>query len=112
MLPRLICFILTAMLAGCMYTIRYGSPPRVEQLETLKVGVSKDADILMALGEPRGNGTVRLSTALPTRKIWFYEYTEASGSRVDLMILLVFFDKEFYDGHLWFSSTQLYKKEP
>ena len=111
MLPRLICFIFAGLLAGCMSTIKYGSPPRVKHLETLEVGISKEADVLFSLGEPRGNGTVLLSTALPPRKIWFYEYTETSGRRIDLMILLVFFDKELYDGHLWFSSALLLEKE-
>lgn len=117
------------LLAGCAPTIRYGSPPRTDRLESLKLGESSTADVLLTMGEPRGHGVIhhtgrcgslvaappdcsqdRISGIEGTRKIWFYEYTVAEGSRIDLKILLVFFDQDRYDGHLWFSSAQLLKK--
>lgn len=99
---------LLGLLAGCAPTIKYGSLPRTDRLDTLRAGVSSTGDVLLALGEPRGSGMARLISVDQTpRKIWFYEYTEAQGSRIDLKILLVFFHQERYDGHLWFSSAQL-----
>lgn len=99
------------ILAGCATTIKYGSPPRTDRLETLKPGISIQQDVLVALGEPRGKGGARFSVDPIPRTIWFYEYTEASGSRIDLKILLVFFQQERYDGHLWFSSASLIEQE-
>jgi hypothetical protein len=107
MVRRLVLFIFLGLLAGCATTIKYGSPPKIKDLGTLKPGISSKADVLTALGEPRGNGSARLSSGPTPREIWFYEYTEAEGKRVGLQILLIFFDKELYDGHLWFSSGQL-----
>lgn len=117
------------LLAGCAPTIRYGSPPRTDRLGSLKLGESSTADVLLAFGVPRGHGaihhTARCSSLVVvppgcspdriygtegTRKIWFYEYTVADGDRIDLNILLVFFDQDKYDGHLWFSSAQLLKE--
>ena len=96
---------LVGLLAGC--TIKFGSLPRTDHLDSLMVGVSNRADVLLALGEPRGNGVARLTTELAPRTIWFYEYFESpfTGS-IDLKILVVFFDQDKYDGHFWFSSVQ------
>lgn len=104
---NLLSFVLVFLLVGCAPTIKYGSPPKVNYLETFKVSTSTKADVLLALGEPRGYGAARLSASPTLQEIWFYEYTKAEGSRIDLKILLVFFDKGFYNGHLWFSSAQL-----
>ena len=95
------------LLTGCAPTIKYGSPPRTDRLETLRPGVSSTADVLLALGEPRGHGVARFPVDPQPLKIWFYEYTEARGKRADLKILLVFFRQERYGGHLWFSSAEL-----
>lgn len=95
------------LLAGCTPKVRFGSPPKVNHLDTLNPGISNTADVLLALGEPRGHGTARFSATLTPRDIWLYEYTETDGKRVDLKMLLVFFEKGFYDGYLWFSSAQL-----
>jgi hypothetical protein len=100
----LVCLVL---LIGCAPTLKYGSPPKVSSLESLKAGISTKADVLLALGEPRGKGAARFSVIPTPREIWFYEYTESDGSRIDLKLLLVFFDEEHYDGNLWFSSKQL-----
>ncbi|MEE9249980.1 MAG: hypothetical protein V3U93_02495 [Alphaproteobacteria bacterium] len=87
--------------------MKYGSPPKTDRLAALQVGVSSTADVLLALGEPRGHGMTRLSADPSPRKIWFYEFTKLDGSRIDLTILLVFFGDERYNGHLWFSSAEL-----
>ncbi len=110
--------LLCGMLSACMPTIKYGVQPKVDKLSTLKVGVSSRADILMALGEPRGRGAARFSDAAslkhgvePYHDIWFYEYVESDGENVQLKFLLVFVDKDHYNGHFWFSSSELMEKE-
>jgi hypothetical protein len=92
-------------LAGC--TMKYGSPPQVDRLAGLSVGVSTISDVKMALGEPRGEGTARLRPDLPPRKILFYEYVESDGNSTKLKMLMVFTVTDRYDGHLWFSATEL-----
>lgn len=111
-------FLVLLMLSACVTQAKYGVPPKVERLSGLKVGVSKQADVLMALGEPRGKGAARLSDAksqqlgiAPYHDIWFYEYAELKDSHAYLKFLLVFIDKDTYNGHLWFSSSDLLKVE-
>lgn len=104
---KLVWFIVLSLLVGCSMTLEYGSQPKVKNLGTLKPGISSKPEVLAVLGEPRGHGATRLSSVPTLREIWFYEYTVARGKFVYFMILLVFFDKELYDGHLWFSSVQL-----
>ena len=105
-------WIVTCMvfLTGCI-SLRMGAPPRVDHLGSLTPGVSTKADILMALGQPRGFGKGQLSPESPPMKLWFYEYVEAKGQDVSLQILVVMLGKgendrlpETYEGHLWFYS--------
>jgi hypothetical protein len=95
------------LMTGCAPTMKYGSSPRTDRLETLRPGVSSTADVLLALGEPRGYGVARFPHDPQPLKIWSYEYTKAGDGRIDLKILLVFFSQERYGGHLWFSSAEL-----
>lgn len=103
-------FAILCLLVGC--TVTWGSPPRIDRLETLQRGVSRKADVLQALGEPRGKGVSRnadrkLREAWEhdvTREIWFYEFSKSGGGRTNSKILLVFFHKETYDGYLWYCS--------
>jgi hypothetical protein len=96
---------LLVIFVGCASTLKIGSPPRTDQLNTLKLGDSTKPDVLLTLGQPQGDGVVRFADG-PTRTIWFYDYMETAGKVMGLKILLVFFDQDKYDGHLWFSSTQ------
>lgn len=99
--------IAAAWLCGCATTMQVGTPPRTDRLKDLTVGVSTVADVLSALGEPRGSGAARSSVLREPRKILYYEYMEAEGQRIGLKLLVVFVHDERYDGHLWFSSAQL-----
>jgi hypothetical protein len=76
--------------------------------------VSTRADVLLALGEPRGYGVMRWTTALEPRQVWYYEYVRwqmlPGASSMDPSILLVFFTQDRYDGHLWFSTAKLIEK--
>jgi hypothetical protein len=100
---------LLVITSGCASTIKVGLPPRTDQLDTLRLSESSRADVLLALGQPQGNGAVRFALG-PSRSIWFYDYTEVAGKVVGLKILLVFFEHDKYDGHLWFASTQEFRK--
>jgi len=98
--------VLAVGLAGCT-SVRYGAAPRIDRLHTLKPGASTTADILLALGEPRGRGMTRIAPDLPPRTIWFYELVESDGAKVNLKFLLVLVDGQRYDGHFWFASGTL-----
>lgn len=89
--------------AGCM-TLQYGWQAPVDHLKALSLEISTPAEVLMALGEPRGHGIVRYTRDTAPRKIWFYEYVETDGKFMKIKFLLVFFEKDVYDGHLWFFS--------
>jgi len=95
------------LLIGCTTSMKYGSPPQVNQLGTLKPGISTKAEVLAVLGEPRGHGAARSTDYPQLREIWFYEYVETDGSRVSLKLMLVFFEKDLYGAHMWFSSAGL-----
>ena len=106
----LLALVLPFVFGGCITTMPFGSPPRQGALERLKPGQSTAADVLLILGEPRGDGAVRWTPAVSSRKVWYYEYIEAGSGRADTKILLMFFDQDRYDGYLWFSSASLVGK--
>jgi hypothetical protein len=74
------------------------------------VGSSSQADVLQALGEPRGRGMARLAGVERPRLILFYDAYRGEAQRIDMTFLVVFLDGERYDGHLWMSSSQLLEK--
>ena len=83
-----------------------GAEPRIAALSTLSPGISSRSEVLLALGEPRGHGAVRIDPRPETRRgIWYYELVRTDGSEVSLKILLVFIDGDRYDGHIWFDSS-------
>ena len=98
-----------SLLSGCLPSVKFGYPPRVENLASLQPGVSTTKDILLSLGEPRGSGKVKFTPDIEPRSIWYYEYVESSGKKASLKFLLVFVDKDIYDGHLWFASSYTHK---
>ena len=103
-LAGVVCF---AFFAGCSMNIKYGTPPRTDQLKNFTAGVSAKSDVLRILGEPRGYGMARLSIGTQPRSIWSYEYVESEGKKMNLKMLLVFFEQDRYDGHLWFAGSSL-----
>lgn len=100
--------ILLLTLPGCA-TMRYGSVMTMDRLDSLKPKVSDRADVLLVLGEPRGRGAMQYASDIPPRTIWFYEYVEADAKSVSTKILLVFFDRDVYDGYLWFADESKLK---
>ncbi|HEX9136233.1 MAG TPA: hypothetical protein VF905_04705, partial [Nitrospirota bacterium] len=64
---------------GCGQTLlKLGSPPRTDQLDKLKLGDSIKADVLLALGQPQGEGVARFAVERAPRTIWSYDYTEVN----------------------------------
>lgn len=94
-----------ASLVGCA-AMEFGARPRVERLGGLTRGVTTRADVLLALGEPRGSGGAVIEPGASPEEIWLYEFVKTDGKEIALQILLVFFDGERYDGHLWFRSVE------
>jgi|GEM_PF-989050 len=92
------------LFVGCI-TVQYGWKPPVERLDSLRPRISTPAEVLLVLGEPRGRGIVRYSKEAAPRSIWFYEYVYYDLKSVKIKFLLVFFEKEVYEGYLWFFSA-------
>jgi len=86
--------------------MEFGAPPNVDRLGGLTRGDSSKADVLLALGQPRGAGGALIEPGSEPADIWFYELVKTDGREVSVQILLVFFDGDSYDGHLWFRSAE------
>jgi len=97
--------LLTLVIAGCM-TVSFGVMPQTDRLDKLVIGESQREDVLLVLGQPRGEGAADVSPEFDKRAIWFYEFVESDGQAVQLKMLLVYFVGDVYDGYLWFSSVE------
>jgi hypothetical protein len=109
----LIFFLAAYAIAGC--TVKYGQIPAIEKLESSVTPLeATKGEILQVLGPPRGYGIARLPGRDHKKQtLWFYEYARASGmtGKIDLVMLLVFFDEDQYVNHLWFSSLEKVEKK-
>ncbi len=101
----LVLVLLALVLGGCI-TVQYGVIPQTDRLSELSIGESRQGDVLLVLGQPRGKGAANVSPEFDRRAIWFYEYVESDGKAVQLKMLLVYFIGDVYDGYLWFSSVE------
>jgi hypothetical protein len=106
---------LSIMIMGCVSSIKYGRMPDTERISTSLIQhVSTKEDVLKILGPPRGYGKSQMSSSPVTYVMWFYEYLAASAGgsamKIDLTMLMVYFDKEIYEGHMWFSSFEKLEK--
>jgi hypothetical protein len=98
---------------GPQQTIRYGLAPRIDRLQTLQRGVSTEADVLLALGEPSGRGMARLSPQLAApNQLWVYELRTLKRKTERQNSLMIFLDGQRYEGYLWFSSKELLDARP
>ena len=113
-LGRLVCAMaivaLSAYVSGC-FSASYGTMPLTDRLDQLEIGKSERADVLLVLGEPRGEGGAELiqQRGRP-REAWYYEYVTGSSTMggsttIRLKMLVVFFENDKYDGYMWFSSV-------
>ena len=100
----------SVLISACM-SVKFGSPLVTDGLDALEIGESTRADVLLALGQPRGNGSVRLSQDPHPRDIVYYELVQSDGKNVELEILLVFMLEGTYDGYLWFASSERIRME-
>lgn len=82
-----------------------GIPPDTSVLETgLRPEISTRADVVSTLGEPDGKGKAALYSGDTPRTIWSYFYEEGNLREFRRIYLFVFFNKDCYDGYMWFSS--------
>jgi hypothetical protein len=107
----LLVFYVVIFVSACT-SIKYGSMPDTAKLSsTLCQNISTKDDVLKTLGPPRGYGKSLMISVNEPHVIWFYEYMEAADKEIKLNMLMVFFNKEIYAGHLWFSSFEKIEKQ-
>lgn len=105
-----------ALMSGCAQKVTTGGFPHVNRIEVeLKRGVSTKADVQRLLGVPKGLGSSILPTDPRQREVWLYDDVETTDFKgegggvlrvnVRQQILLVFFDKEVFDGFMWFTTA-------
>lgn len=96
------------LLGACSTSFRGGSPPPIDRLAGLTVGVSTASDIIAALGNPPGHGGVGLPDA-PRQDMWVYESHEIQGSASHQNMLFVFVDRQsgVFNGYMWFRGGSL-----
>ncbi len=103
--------ILSLSLAGCSMSFKYGRIPDTNSLTSLKQQVSTKGDVLNILGPPRGYGRMQPYQFTGEYDLWLYEFYETNTTgEVKIKMLLVFFDKEKFDGYMWFSSFEKFMK--
>lgn len=95
-----------AMLTSACYAARAGFRPPVERLPELRPGISSKADVEALLGTPLGSGAARFTVEMTRRQIWVYGYLDYGGKSMGMEHgqLLVFFDGDHYDGHVWIAG--------
>lgn len=100
---------LASLLAsGC---VTYGNEIPTAGLDALEIGASSRRRVVGVLGPARGEGSFVLHPLDQPREILFYELARARGQETELELMLVFLDSRVYDGHLWFASSERYRRE-
>lgn len=105
-----------ALIAGCAPKKTTGAFTQVSRLETeMQRGVSTKPDVRRVLGTPNGFGSAVLPTDPRPREVWYYDDIEVTDTKVERggviranvrqQILLVFFEREVFDGFMWFSNA-------
>jgi hypothetical protein len=103
--------LILGLVAGCGSTppIDFGRPAPVDGFAKLRPGISTSNDVRALLGRPAGDGASRHVGQENIRTLWFYEYGRIKDDKIALKIILVFFNDDIYEGHMWFSSKELIK---
>jgi hypothetical protein len=104
-------YLLLGLFLNACVSIEWSEPIPTRGLDGLTLGESTQADVVLALGEPRGEGGAVVSQEPIPREFLFYEYITSDGKRAELEILLVFMAMDRYDGHLWFAATDRIRQE-
>ncbi len=114
-----VAFILVVGMSGCnSFPITYetGKFREITRCDReLKRGVSTKEDVLRMFGPPDGYGSSIFAEGTMIREIWFYYDLRTvfgtasvhSGVNVNQQALMVFFDKEFFDGYLRYANEEL-----
>ena len=106
----------SAPVAGCATKVTTGAFTQVGRLEgELQRGISTKMDVRRLLGAPKGTGGSALPPDSRPREVWFYQDIEVTDIRSEgkgilrmnqrQQVLLVFFEKEVFDGFMWFSNA-------
>ena len=95
--------ILACALIGCVNMGTTGQPVKPDPLSQMQLNISSKGQVRALLGEPRGRGGSQAGPDKPPQEIWFYHYMVFTYP-VKMEMLLVFFEADRYNGHLWFSS--------
>lgn len=93
-----------------------GAFPPVNSIESsLKRGTSTKMDVQRLMGTPKGFGGALLANYPGGREIWFYDDIEATDFKssgegmyqvsMRQQVLLIFFDREVFDGFMWYTNT-------
>jgi hypothetical protein len=114
-------FILSSLVGfcalGCAERFTGGTTFDAGLIDTkLKRGVSSQAEVKAILGVPTGAGAALFPPDYKNYEVWLYENVETQaqqtdGSRGPIMIhmqqkiLLIFFEREVYDGHMWYHGS-------
>ncbi len=101
-----------ALMGGCgSMQYRVGTQFDTDMLEqNLKPGVSREAEVRAALGEPYGQGRALMPYQDTPRNVWSYFFDQASvdiGSgrmQSNRRYLFVFFQDGRLDSYMWFSA--------
>lgn len=103
LLPMLIVFAI--VLTACDIRIRAGSPPNISALESkIELQSSTKNDVREAVGKPFGKGRAMFPFQPSPRDVWSYYYEEGDMNDDRRTFVFVFFDRDQYDGYIWFSS--------
>jgi len=106
-----------SLVIGCApKKITTGTFVQVNSLNSeLRRGLSSKKDVERILGTPNGSGSAVLPTDPKLREVWYYDDIEMTDFRgegngmvrvnVRQQVLLVFFDREIFDGYMWFSNS-------
>lgn len=113
---KTILLVAVVLIAGCAHKATTGAFTQVNRIDNeLKKGKSTKMDAQRVLGTPKGTGKAVLPADPKPRDIWFYddiELTDYQGEErgvirvsVRQQILLLFFDREVFDGYMWFTNA-------
>jgi hypothetical protein len=82
-----------------------GTPPAVDRLDRLSVGVSTKDQVRQIIGRPSGKGASRSPDFPGYRDLWSYQVFATDGATSEYTILLVFFKGDIFDGYMWFDNV-------
>ena len=117
-------FVALLVIATACSGVSYQLGRKVTDLDVLEEALtlrqSTPEDVRAVLGEPTGDGAVMMPMMdSKPRTVLTYYYNEGRFAATEgtvsgdarLMLLLIYFDNDRYDGYMWFSSLPEYEDE-